>query len=73
MQSLALRCRGNGVHCNSFFGWATGRLNSHAIIIPTPNERENVGLLVEEIVELGLDSKVISIQDDFDWIIVASK
>jgi glycosyltransferase involved in cell wall biosynthesis len=39
-------------------------LNSHAVIIPTYNERENIGLLVGDIVELGLDSQVIIVDDN---------
>jgi glycosyltransferase involved in cell wall biosynthesis len=39
-------------------------LNRHAIIIPTYNERENIGILVEDIVGLGLDSRVIIVDDN---------
>jgi dolichol-phosphate mannosyltransferase len=39
-------------------------LNRHAVIIPTYNERENIGLLVEEILNLGLDSQVIVVDDN---------
>ncbi|MGD9316667.1 MAG: polyprenol monophosphomannose synthase [Anaerolineae bacterium] len=39
-------------------------MNSHAVIIPTYNERENIGLLVGDIVELGLDSQVIIVDDN---------
>ena len=39
-------------------------MSSHAIIIPTYNERENIVLLVEKIVELGLDSQVIIVDDN---------
>jgi dolichol-phosphate mannosyltransferase len=39
-------------------------LDSHAIIIPTYNEQENIGLLVEEILDLGLDSQVIIVDDN---------
>ena len=39
-------------------------MSSHAIIIPTYNERENIGLLVEEILDLGLNSQVIIVDDN---------
>jgi glycosyltransferase involved in cell wall biosynthesis len=39
-------------------------LDDHAIIIPTYNERENIALLVEGIVDLGLDSQVIIVDDN---------
>ena len=39
-------------------------MGSHAVIIPTYNERENIGLLVGEILELGLDSQVIIVDDN---------
>jgi dolichol-phosphate mannosyltransferase len=39
-------------------------LGKHAIIIPTYNEKENIVLLVEEIVKLGLDSHVIIVDDN---------
>jgi dolichol-phosphate mannosyltransferase len=39
-------------------------LDNHAIIIPTYNEAENIGLLVEEILNLGLDSQVIIVDDN---------
>jgi dolichol-phosphate mannosyltransferase len=39
-------------------------LNSHAIIIPTYDERENIGLLIEGIVGLGLDSQIIIVDDN---------
>jgi len=39
-------------------------LDRHAIIIPTYNERENIGLLVGDIVALGLDSQVIIVDDN---------
>jgi glycosyltransferase involved in cell wall biosynthesis len=39
-------------------------LNSHAVIIPTYNERENIELLVGDIVKLGLDSQVIIVDDN---------
>lgn len=39
-------------------------MDSHAIIIPTYNERENIGLLVEEILDLGLGSQVIIVDDN---------
>jgi len=39
-------------------------LSRHAIIIPTYNEKENIVLLVEEIVKLGLDSHVIIVDDN---------
>lgn len=39
-------------------------LDTHAIIIPTYNERENVGLLVESIVGLQLGSRIIVVDDN---------
>jgi dolichol-phosphate mannosyltransferase len=39
-------------------------LNQHAIIVPTYNERENIRLLVEGIVNLGLDSHIIIVDDN---------
>jgi glycosyltransferase involved in cell wall biosynthesis len=39
-------------------------LKKHAIIIPTYNERENIGLLVTQIVELDLDSQIIVVDDN---------
>jgi dolichol-phosphate mannosyltransferase len=39
-------------------------LSNHSIIIPTYNERENIALLVEEILDLGLDSQVIVVDDN---------
>ena len=39
-------------------------MKSHAVIIPTYNERENVDLLVKDIVGLGLDSQVIIVDDN---------
>ena len=39
-------------------------MNSHAVIIPTYNERENIDLLVGDIIELGLDSQVIIVDDN---------
>jgi dolichol-phosphate mannosyltransferase len=39
-------------------------LDTHAVIIPTYNERENIVLLVEEIVNLGLASQVIVVDDN---------
>jgi dolichol-phosphate mannosyltransferase len=36
----------------------------HAIIIPTYNERENIAPLVERIVNLGLDSHIIVVDDN---------
>jgi dolichol-phosphate mannosyltransferase len=45
--------------------WRTARrLSRHAIIIPTYNEQENIVLLVEKIVNLGLDSHVIIVDDN---------
>jgi len=38
-------------------------LDRHTIIIPTYNERENINSLVEEIIELGLGSRVIIVDD----------
>ena len=39
-------------------------MNRHAIIIPTYDEQENIVLLVEKIVDLGLDSRVIIVDDN---------
>jgi dolichol-phosphate mannosyltransferase len=39
-------------------------LDSHAIIIPTYNERENIGLLVEGVMSLELGSRVIIVDDN---------
>ena len=39
-------------------------MSTHAIIIPTYNERENIVLLVEKIVDLGLGSQVIIVDDN---------
>ena len=39
-------------------------MSTHAIIIPTYNERENIVLLVETIVDLGLNSQVIIVDDN---------
>jgi len=39
-------------------------LDKHSIIVPTYNERENIGLLVEEILDLSLDSQVIIVDDN---------
>ena len=39
-------------------------MSTHAIIIPTYNERENIVLLVEKIVDLGLDSRVMIVDDN---------
>jgi dolichol-phosphate mannosyltransferase len=39
-------------------------LSRHAIIIPTYNEKENIVLLVEDIVNLGLGSHVIIVDDN---------
>jgi dolichol-phosphate mannosyltransferase len=39
-------------------------LKSHVIVIPTYNERENVGLLVEGILDLGLGSQIIIVDDN---------
>jgi glycosyltransferase involved in cell wall biosynthesis len=43
---------------------AATNLNQHTIIVPTYNERENIGLLVEDIVSLGLDSHIIIVDDN---------
>ncbi len=43
---------------------AARRLSRHAVIIPTYNECENIALLVEQIVNLGLDSSVIIVDDN---------
>lgn len=39
-------------------------MNRHTIIIPTYNERENIQPLVEDILELGLDSQIIIVDDN---------
>jgi dolichol-phosphate mannosyltransferase len=39
-------------------------LDTHAVIIPTYNERENIGLLVESIVGLEMGSRVIVVDDN---------
>jgi glycosyltransferase involved in cell wall biosynthesis len=39
-------------------------LNRHAIIVPTYNERENIGLLLEGILDLGLGSRIIIVDDN---------
>jgi len=39
-------------------------LSGHAIIIPTYNERENISLLVETILNLDIDSHVIIVDDN---------
>ena len=39
-------------------------MSKHAVVIPTYNERENITLLVEKIVDLGLDSRVIIVDDN---------
>jgi len=39
-------------------------LERHTVIIPTYNERENIGLLVGEIIGLGLESQVIIVDDN---------
>ncbi|HSR29351.1 MAG TPA: polyprenol monophosphomannose synthase [Anaerolineae bacterium] len=39
-------------------------MSNHSIIIPTYNERENIGLLVEDIVGLGLGLEVIIVDDN---------
>jgi dolichol-phosphate mannosyltransferase len=39
-------------------------LDTHAIVIPTYNERENIVLLVEKIVNLGIGSQVIVVDDN---------
>jgi dolichol-phosphate mannosyltransferase len=45
--------------------WRTARrLSRHAIIIPTYNERENIAPLVEQIVNLGIDSHVVIVDDN---------
>ncbi len=38
-------------------------MNEHTIVVPTYNERENIGLLVDDIVSLGLDSHIIIVDD----------
>lgn len=39
-------------------------MESHAIIIPTYNERDNIGLLIRDILALGLGSQVIIVDDN---------
>lgn len=39
-------------------------LEQHAIVVPTYNERENIALLVGGIVDLGLDSRIIIVDDN---------
>ncbi len=39
-------------------------MERHTVIIPTYNERENIGLLVGEIIGLGLESQVIIVDDN---------
>lgn len=39
-------------------------MDRHAIIIPTYNERENIGLLVQNILDLGIGSQVIIVDDN---------
>jgi glycosyltransferase involved in cell wall biosynthesis len=39
-------------------------LDRHSVIIPTYNERENIDLLVEEIIDLGLGTQVIIVDDN---------
>lgn len=39
-------------------------LDTHAIIIPTYNERENIGLLIRELLALELGSRVIIVDDN---------
>jgi glycosyltransferase involved in cell wall biosynthesis len=39
-------------------------LHSHTIVVPTYNERENIELLVREIMDLGLDSQIIVVDDN---------
>lgn len=39
-------------------------MDTHAIVIPTYNERENIVLLVEKIVNLGIGSQVIVVDDN---------
>jgi dolichol-phosphate mannosyltransferase len=39
-------------------------LERHSIIIPTYNERENISVLVENILDLGLDSQIIIVDDN---------
>ena len=39
-------------------------MSKHAVVIPTYNERENITLLVERIVDLGLRSRIIIVDDN---------
>jgi len=39
-------------------------VDTHAVIIPTYNEVENLALLVEDILELGTDSRIIIVDDN---------
>jgi glycosyltransferase involved in cell wall biosynthesis len=45
-------------------GEKVANLDTHAVIIPTYNERENIGLLVESIVGLEMGSRVIVVDDN---------
>ena len=38
-------------------------MDTHAIVIPTYNERDNIGLLVDSIVALQLGSRIIIVDD----------
>ena len=39
-------------------------MNSHTVVIPTYNERENISLLITDIMGLGTDSQVIIVDDN---------
>lgn len=39
-------------------------MDRHAVIIPTYNERENIALLIDSIVGLGLDSEIYVVDDN---------
>lgn len=39
-------------------------MNSHTVVIPTYNERENISLLVTDIMDLGIESQVVIVDDN---------
>jgi len=50
------------ININPESGWFG--LENHAIVVPTYNERENITLLIESIVALGLGSHMIIVDDN---------
>jgi glycosyltransferase involved in cell wall biosynthesis len=54
----------SGVQWSPLIGRTGKTLKRHAIIIPTYNERENIVLLTEQLVELDLDSQIIIVDDN---------